>query len=85
MPFPAAGESPNPTLDMVARMTLSGDESRSMTGSPSGVFSATPPQARITRRCAAPGKSSASRRARFRTSGVFGWSGVAMSGTLIHS
>ena len=73
--LPTAGERPKPTLDMVASTTLSGEARRSMTGSPSGVFSTTPPQDRITRRWAAPGKSSASRRARFRTSGRVGMIG----------
>jgi hypothetical protein len=65
--------------------TLPGSARRSITGKPSGVFSTTPPQERMSRTCAAPGNSSASRRARLRTSGVLGCSGAAMSGTLIHS
>src|SRR5437879_7038415 len=69
---PEAGDSPNPTLDMVATTTLEGSDRRSKTGRPSGVFSTIPDQLRMTLSRSAPGMSSASRRAMLRLNGLVG-------------
>ncbi|MER9457345.1 hypothetical protein NKI64_26990 [Mesorhizobium sp. M0478] len=46
---PAAGDSPNPTDDMVATTALSTLARRSMIGRPSGVHSMKPAHDRMTR------------------------------------
>src|SRR5580658_7969513 len=83
--WPEAGERPKPTLDMVATTRLAGSSRRSSTGRPSGVFSITPAQLRISRRCAAPGISSATRRARLRVSGLVGRAAGPSAVISIHS
>ena len=66
---PVAGDSPKPTPDIEATVTLSGAVNRSRIGRPSGVFSTTPAHERITFRCAALGNISATRRAKLRING----------------
>ena len=83
--WPLAGDRPKPTPDIVATVTLPGFSSRSMIGRPSGVFSITPAQERMTLRCAARGNISATRRARLRTSGEVGRAFGPVGSMSIHS
>ncbi len=72
--WPVAGDRPKPTLDIVASTTLAGAASRSMIGRPSGVFSTTPAQLRMTRTCAARGRA---RRGACRGCGGAAWRAAA--------